>query len=387
MFSPPKQLMMLAIGFTAVASAGCASTSATDAAARLVAAPVPRELEKVSLPIYRVEPPDILLIETVNNIRPEGATLRPGETLEVLLGNPEALEPVSPETNPIEAQYQTELEVRFKHVNGPYLIQPDGTINLGPIYGSVKVAGLTPEQAEEAIAYHFTAYTVDDAGNPVGLKDPLVSVTLPNIAGLQQVTGEHLVRPDGSISLGVYGAVYVAGMTLEEIKYAVESHLMAYLQSPEVSVDVLSYNSKVVYVVTDGGGYGERVVRLPVTGNETVLDAISQIQGLSEVSSKKIWVARPAPSGAECAQVLDVHWQEITREGITTTNYQLLPGDRIFIEADHLMATNNFLAKLFAPVERVFGLTLLGLGVSRNIEFYDRQGGAGGFGGGFGGGF
>ena len=382
MLSPPRHFCIIVFGCLIASAGGCASTAVTNSVAHLAVTPVPRELEKVSLPVYRVEPPDILLIESVNNIRPEGSTLRPGDTLEVLLGNPEPLSPVDPQANPIEAQYETELEVRFKHVSGPYLIQPDGTVNLGPIYGAVTVAGLTPKQAEEAIAQHLTGYTQDEAGNPVGLKEPLVSVTLPDIGGLQQVTGEHLVRPDGTISLGVYGAVYVAGMTLDEVKYAVESHLSAYLQSPEVSVDVLAYNSKVVYVVTDGGGYGERVVRLPVTGNETVLDAISQIQGLSDVSSKKIWVARPAPSGAACAQVLDVHWEEITREGITTTNYQLLPGDRIFIEADHLIATDNFLAKLFAPVERVFGVSLLGLGLAQNIEFYEQQGQRGGSGGG-----
>jgi polysaccharide export outer membrane protein len=307
--------------------------------------------------------------------------------LEVLLGNPELLTPPDPNANPIETQFETELEARFKHVAGPFLIQPDGTLNLGPIYGAVHVAGLTIEQAEEAVRQHLRSYTTDDAGNPAGLKDPLVAVSLPDIAGLQQVAGEHLVRPDGTIALGAYGSVYVAGMTLEEVKYAVESHLSAYLQTPEVSVDVLSYNSKKIYVVTDGGGYGERVVQLPVTGNETVLDAISQIQGLSEVSSKKIWIARPAPSGAECAQVLDVHWEEITREGITTTNYQLLPGDRIFIEADHMISTDNFLAKLYAPFERTFGVALLGIGLGQRIEFYEQQGVQGGFGGGGGGGF
>lgn len=380
-----RYLVALSVSCSLCHLVGCASTRVNNEVARLSVTPVPRELEKVSLPVYRVEPPDILLIDSVNTIRPEGAVLRAGDTLEVLLGNPEPITPIDPDLNPVEAQFLADLEVRFKYVDGPYLIQPDGTIDLGPIYGSVRVAGLRPDEAEQTITEHLTRYTVDQAGNPVGLRDPLVSVRLPNIEGLQQIAGEHLVRPDGTISLGVYGAVYVAGMTLEEVKYSVERHLTAHLQDPQISVDVLAYNSKVVYVVTDGGGVGEQVVRLPVTGNETVLDAIAQIQGLSAVSSKKIWVARPAPAGANCAQVLDVHWEEITREGITTTNYQLLPGDRIFIQADHLVSTDNFLAKLFAPVERVFGLTLLGLGVSQNIEFYEQRGafGGGGVGGGF----
>jgi polysaccharide export outer membrane protein len=132
------------------------------------------------------------------------------------------------------------------------------------------------------------------------------------------------------------------------------------MEQPEIAVDVLAYNSKVIYIVMDGGGFGEQVVRVPYTGNETVLDAIAQVNGLSRISSKKVWVARPAPGNVHRTQILDVHWQAITAEGITTTNYQLLPGDRIYVQADSLIATDNFLSKLFAPVERVFGIVLLG---------------------------
>ncbi|HEX6984831.1 MAG TPA: hypothetical protein VF170_05615, partial [Planctomycetaceae bacterium] len=134
-------------------------------------------------------------------------------------------------------------------------------------------------------------------------------------------------------------------------------------------------------VITDGGGYGEHIVRLPVTGNETVLDAISQIQGLSQVSSKRIWVARPAPAGTDCAQVLDVHWKEITQEGITTTNYQLFPGDRIYIQADEFITLGNVLEKVLAPVERVFGFTILTNATVRTLEGQGSSGTGGGFGG------
>ena len=32
------------------------------------------------------------------------------------------------------------------------------------------------------------------------------------------ISGERLVRPDGKISLGFYGDVYVAGLTVPEVK-------------------------------------------------------------------------------------------------------------------------------------------------------------------------
>jgi hypothetical protein len=127
-----------------------------------------------------------------------------------------------------------------------------------------------------------------------------------------------------------------------------------------VAVDVVAYNSKTIYVITDGAGYGQQVIRLPVTGNETVLDAISQVNGLAPQACKcHIWVARPNPN-ARCAQVLRVDWNAVVEGGVAGTNYQLLPGDRVFVQSDTLVATANWINKIVAPVERVFGVTLLG---------------------------
>ena len=83
---------------------------------------------------------------------------------------------------------------------------------------------------------------------------------------------------------------------MPQARQRIEAHLSQMLRSPEVSVDVVGYNSKTYYIITEGAGFGDGVNRFPVTGNETVLDAISQINGLSQVSSKKIWVCGPLPA-------------------------------------------------------------------------------------------
>ena len=385
------RLMAVAVG---IAATGCASIEERRGEAFLAAAnSVPRELTKVTLPDYRVAPPDVLLIEAISNIRRPTAPLRVGEIVAVQLGNPEPLAPPDPDAGPLEAQFQIQLESQNKFVDGEYLIQPDGALNLGPVYGRVPVAGLTVDDAQDAVVRALQTYETGTDGRPTGIADPQVALTLPNPQAPQPVTGEHLVRPDGTVSLGIYGAVPVTGMTLAEARGAVEAQLSRYLVDPEVNVDVLAYNSQVVYVITDGGGFGESVARLPVTGNETVLDAIAAIDGLSQISSKNIWVARPKPAhlaadgpcGEPCGQVMPVDWRAITREGLVATNYQLLPGDRVYIQADHLTATGNFLNKLFAPYERVLGVTLLTNGAVRSLEGNRLGGGLGGGLGGIGG--
>ena len=60
---------------------------------------------------------------------------------------------------------------------------------------------------------------------------------------------------------------------------------------------------------------------------------------------------------------------------------QILPGDRIYIQADRLIATDNFIAKVTTPVSRLFGFVLLGNGTVRALQRGSGTGGTGGGGG------
>ncbi len=334
-----------------LALVGCNGTSKNNQQLlwEIEASDIPRELDMATIPAYRVAPPDILILEAVNNIRPAKDPLRAGDELIIRASN----------TFPVDPAGDATLN-EFKIIRNVYQVQTDGTVDLGPEYGSVPVEGMTKDEAQAALEAHLK--------DTVGLATPKVAVSMPDVNGRQEIAGEHLVRPDGTISLGIYGNVYVAGMTVDEIKQAVEVHLEEFIHDPEIQVDIAAYNSKVYYVITDGGGFGETVVRIPYTGNETVLDAIANVQGLSEVSSKMLWISRPAPNGTGCAQRLPVDWRAITEDGITTTNYQLLPGDRIYIRADKLTALDSALAKIFAPVNRIFGVILLGSSTIQRLE-------------------
>jgi polysaccharide biosynthesis/export protein len=168
--------------------------------------------------------------------------------------------------------------------------------------------------------------------------------------------------------------VPVVGMTIAQAKEAIEQYLTQYLENPEISLDVFAYNSKVYYIVTQGAGMGDGVYRFPVTGNETVLDAISQINGLGQVSSKQIWIARPTDEPGK-VQVLPVKWEDITAQASAGTNYQILPGDRVFIAEDKFIAFDTGLSKITAPLERLMGFSLLGAGTVTRFSGKVLQGG------------
>jgi polysaccharide biosynthesis/export protein len=312
---------------------------------------LPRELNKVTMPNYVIEAPDILLVDALRVVPKPPYKV---DTLDALLITATNTLPTEP-------------------ISGLYVVDPDGTVNLGLSYGTAKVIGLTIAQAKEEILRILKAK----------LRDPEVNVSLGYTRGQQMIRGDHLVRPDGSISLGLYGSVRVTGLTLPEAKAAIEAQLSQFLEKPEVAVDVFAYNSKVFYVIFDGGGNGQTVARLPVTGNETVLDAVANLNGLSPVGDKRrIWIARPAPACNACDQVLPVDWVGIVTRGETATNYQLLPGDRVYVQADPFITLDTKLGRLLNPFERIFGFILLGSGTVSQL--HNVGGGNGGNGGGTG---
>jgi hypothetical protein len=112
-------------------------------------------------------------------------------------------------------------------------------------------------------------------------------------------------------------------------------------------------------VIADGGGQGAQVARIPVTGNETVLDAMSVLGGLPAQGSRyRIWIARPAPAGEKADQILPIDWVGITRLGRTDTNYQMLPGDRLFVQAQPMVTFGTVVNRVLQPIEQVFGFAL-----------------------------
>lgn len=192
------------------------------------------------------------------------------------------------------------------------------------------------------------------------------------------------MRPDGKISLGFYGEVYVAGLTIPEVKEKIVLHLRKYLSdqtlglvemdpdtlepkidpktnkvkeidprdTDRVFVDVTAYNSKNYYVLGDVLVPG----KMPITGNETVLDALQYAQGLLPTAApQNIRLVRPAPPGACCEQILPVNLAAITSGGDPSTNYQMMPGDRIIVYRDPIVRFTVFLDRIIAPYQAVIG--------------------------------
>lgn len=333
--------------FVALLCTGCHGLSTRSQPVRFISQPmgVPSELCKASIPDYIIEPPDILTIEAIRILPRQPYKM---QTLDSVL------------VQVLDSAGETLYDATSS-------IDPSGRLPLGPLFGSIEASGKTIDEVRDAIR---------DAVAKVYSK-PQVAADIVELALQQQIAGEHLVGPDGRVNLGVYGQVRVAGMTVPEATQAVEQHLSALLDNPQIAIDVFGYNSKFYYVISEGAGLGDQVNRFPFTGNETVLDAVSNIEGFSAISSKQMWIARPGRNEQGGEQILPVDWLAISKRGDVKTNYQLLPGDRLFVAEDSLVAYDNHLAKKLAPMERISGLMLLMTTTAQRLVYFDQVGGLG----------
>jgi protein involved in polysaccharide export with SLBB domain len=145
-----------------------------------------------------------------------------------------------------------------------------------------------------------------------------------------RLPADQTVMVDGTIDLGAYGRIVVAGMTIEQIEIAVTAAVQALHQDETIKPINVRLNvaeSAVYYVLGEVNAPGS----YPLIGRETVLDGIVTAGGLSERASEcQVILSRPTPPGS-CRIVLPVCYDRVVQLGDTTTNYQLRPGDRIYV--------------------------------------------------------
>ncbi|MEX2317326.1 MAG: M56 family metallopeptidase [Pirellulales bacterium] len=130
-----------------------------------------------------------------------------------------------------------------------FIVQPDGTVALGPSYGRVTVHGLTINEAESAVKKYLTATfpdvklqitTVPQAAAIEPRRVPIPAAPYRIAAGEVlhvkiigpnpdvQIADDFVVEPSGALPLGPqFGRVPVAGLSLEGAEEAIRKHFAA----------------------------------------------------------------------------------------------------------------------------------------------------------------
>src|SRR3989338_6046291 len=133
-----------------------------------------------------------------------------------------------------------------------------------PIQASAPVApgapGMTQPAAIPTASQLPTAYLTGILGDgPYTLgRDDVINIDVRN---QPEFTGDFIIGFDGRIQYNYLGDIPIAGMTKYEVQQVMEKLLTRYVRVPVVSVTILAYNSKVVYVIGEVGRPGKYIMR------------------------------------------------------------------------------------------------------------------------------
>jgi polysaccharide export outer membrane protein len=134
-----------------------------------------------------------------------------------------------------------------------------------------------------------------------------------------------VVRGDGNVSLPLVKDVAVVGLTPAEAEKVIGARLARYIHGADVTVIVREIHSQKIYMV----GSVRTVGPVQMTGNMTVLQAITQAGGLTDYAKRKqIYILR-TQNGKQTR--LPFNYEAVIKGQASEQNIYLFPNDTVVV--------------------------------------------------------
>jgi polysaccharide export outer membrane protein len=141
----------------------------------------------------------------------------------------------------------------------------------------------------------------------------------------EQLSNQVVVRPDGKISLPLLQDLQAAGLTVLQLQKEIMRRFSEYLEHPKVTVivkEINSYKVSVLGEVMKPGVY-------PVTGDTTLIEAISMAGGFAEWANKRKITVITHQDGKK--KRIKINYKEIASGKNLDQNIILKRGDVIIV--------------------------------------------------------
>lgn len=183
-------------------------------------------------------------------------------------------------------------------------------------------------------------------------RDDVIQIDVRN---QPEFSGHYQIGFDGRIQYSYIGDIPIAGLTKYEVQQVLEKLLEKYIRVPSVGVQILAYNSKVVYVIGEVRSPGKFIMR----GDAIKLREAILAAGLPTryAALKRVHVIQPALAEPR-VRVINV--KKILYKGKLKDDVDLFPGEIVVIPSTVLSSVNLFLGDLLSPITRGARVAALG---------------------------
>lgn len=166
-----------------------------------------------------------------------------------------------------------------------------------------------------------------------------------------EVSGKFILNNEGKIQYQFVGDLKLEGLTKEEAQPVIVKILEKFIISPEVTVQILEYNSKIVYVVGEVGAPGKIYMRGDtITVRDALLSAgLPQLTAATDVAT----LFTPADDGKVVLKKVNVH--SLLFKGDLRENYVMKPGDTLYLPATLWAKVARFINPVTQPVSSAVG--------------------------------
>ncbi|MBI4355935.1 MAG: polysaccharide export protein [Candidatus Omnitrophica bacterium] len=168
-------------------------------------------------------------------------------------------------------------------------------------------------------------------------------------------SGDFIIDPEGSIQYNYLSDIKVLGMTKTEVEQLLTQRLEQYIRAPQVSVVILQYNSKAVYVVGEVARPGKYIMR----GDVIKLREAIVASGLPTRTAAlgRTHVVKP---DLDHPRIRKINLKKILYKGRLKDDIDLYPGEIVVVPSTVLASINNFLSQLLNPFTRATAAAAVG---------------------------
>ena len=233
-------------------------------------------------------------------------------------------------------------------------LQAQGVQAISPMQQGGIPSGPVGRGGRQQQPYDYTMWFVGQGPYTLG-RDDAIRIQIRN---QPEFSGDFVVGPDGKIQYNYLGDLPVAGLTKHELQQVLDKLLQRYIRVPQVTVTILGYNSKAVYVVGEVNRPGKYIMRGDVIKlREAIIAA-----GLptSTAALGRTHIIKP---DLENPKLRKVNLKRILYKGKLKEDIDLFPGEIVVIPSTVLASVNNFLSQLLNPITRAATLAAFGGGV------------------------